>query len=105
LRQPFDSNQNACSGTDISKDVEPFDENFRFTDFNHGGFVANRLHIVKAGNQEWGILFLGPGVEIYTGMIIGQHAKENVGVSSKSIRLRKQLLDANDRKRQDKHRR
>jgi len=29
------------------------------------------------GLQERGILFLGPGVEVYEGMIIGQHAKEN----------------------------
>ncbi|GAB4302232.1 MAG: translational GTPase TypA [Desulfuromonadia bacterium] len=27
--------------------------------------------------QPRGVLFLGPGVEVYTGMIIGQHAKEN----------------------------
>ena len=29
------------------------------------------------GLQDRGILFLGPGVEVYEGMIIGQHAKEN----------------------------
>jgi len=29
------------------------------------------------GLQERGILFLGPGVEVYEGMIIGQHAKDN----------------------------
>jgi len=29
------------------------------------------------GLQERGILFLGPGVDVYEGMIIGQHAKEN----------------------------
>jgi GTP-binding protein len=29
------------------------------------------------GLQERGILFLGPGVEVYEGMVIGQHAKEN----------------------------
>jgi GTP-binding protein len=27
--------------------------------------------------QDRGILFIGPGVEVYEGMIIGQHAKEN----------------------------
>ncbi len=27
--------------------------------------------------QERGILFIGPGIEVYEGMIIGQHAKEN----------------------------
>lgn len=27
--------------------------------------------------QERGILFVGPGVEVYEGMVIGQHAKEN----------------------------
>ncbi|HKK01601.1 MAG TPA: translational GTPase TypA [Desulfuromonadales bacterium] len=29
------------------------------------------------GLQDRGILFVGPGVELYEGMIIGQHAKEN----------------------------
>jgi GTP-binding protein len=29
------------------------------------------------GLQERGILFVGPGVDVYEGMIIGQHAKEN----------------------------
>ena len=29
------------------------------------------------GLQDRGILFVGPGVDVYEGMIIGQHAKEN----------------------------
>ena len=29
------------------------------------------------GLQERGFFFVGPGVEVYTGMIVGQHAKEN----------------------------
>ncbi len=29
------------------------------------------------GMQDRGILFIGPGVEVYEGMVIGQHAKEN----------------------------
>jgi len=29
------------------------------------------------GMQDRGILFIGPGIEVYEGMIIGQHAKEN----------------------------
>ena len=29
------------------------------------------------GLQERGILFVGPGVEVYEGMIVGEHAKEN----------------------------
>jgi GTP-binding protein len=29
------------------------------------------------GLQERGIFFVGPGVEVYEGMIVGQHAKEN----------------------------
>jgi len=95
--------------------------------------------------QERGILFIGPGIDVYEGMIIGQHAKENdlvvnackgkkltnvrasgsdeairltparnltleqalefidqdelVEVTPKSIRLRKRLLDENERKK------
>jgi GTP-binding protein len=29
------------------------------------------------GLQERGLFFVGPGVEVYEGMIVGQHAKEN----------------------------
>ena len=29
------------------------------------------------GLQDRGILFVGPGIEVYEGMIVGQHAKEN----------------------------
>jgi GTP-binding protein len=29
------------------------------------------------GLQDRGVLFIGPGVEVYEGMIVGQHAKEN----------------------------
>ncbi|PLX71897.1 MAG: translational GTPase TypA [Desulfuromonas sp.] len=95
--------------------------------------------------QERGILFIGPGIDVYEGMVIGQHAKENdlvvnackgkkltnvrasgsdeairltparnltleqalefidhdelVEVTPKSIRLRKRLLDENERKK------
>ncbi|TYO99992.1 GTP-binding protein [Geothermobacter ehrlichii] len=98
--------------------------------------------------QERGILFVGPGVKVYEGMIIGQHAKENdlvvnpgkgkkltniraagsdeavrltpprtlsleqalefidddelVEVTPKSIRLRKKVLNANERKKLEK---
>jgi GTP-binding protein len=98
--------------------------------------------------QERGFLFLGAGVDVYEGMIIGQHAKENdlivnscrgkkltnvrasgsdeairlttpriptleqaleyisddelVEVTPKSIRLRKKVLDANERKKYEK---
>ncbi len=96
--------------------------------------------------QERGHLFVGPGVNVYEGMIIGQHAKDNdlvvnackgkkltnvrasgsdeairltppremtleqalefidndelVEVTPVSIRLRKRLLDENERKKQ-----
>jgi GTP-binding protein len=99
--------------------------------------------------QERGILFVGPGVQVYEGMIIGQHSRENdlvvnacrgkkltnvrasgsddavritppknmsleqaleyidddelVEITPKSIRLRKRYLDANERKRMEKH--
>ncbi|GAB4169273.1 MAG: translational GTPase TypA [Geothermobacteraceae bacterium] len=98
--------------------------------------------------QDRGILFVGPGVKVYEGMIIGQHAKENdlvvnpgkgkkltnvrasgsdeavrltpprilsleqalefidddelVEVTPSSIRLRKKILDANERKKYEK---
>jgi GTP-binding protein len=98
--------------------------------------------------QDRGTLFIGPGVEVYEGMIIGQHAKENdlvvnackgkkltnvrasgsdeairltpatvlsleqaleyidddelVEVTPKSIRLRKKILAANERKKYEK---
>jgi GTP-binding protein len=100
--------------------------------------------------QERGILFIGAGVKVYEGMIIGQNAKENdlvvnagkgkkltnvrasgsddavrlttprtlsleqalefiaedelVEVTPESIRLRKKVLDANDRKKSEKQR-
>jgi len=100
--------------------------------------------------QERGTLFVGPGVNVYEGMILGQHAKENdlvvnacrgkkltnvrasgsdeairltpprlltleqaleyidddelVEVTPRSIRLRKKLLDANERKKAEKGR-
>jgi len=99
--------------------------------------------------QDRGILFVGPGVQVYEGMIIGQHSRENdlvvnscrgkkltnvrasgsddavritppkilsleqaleyidddelVEITPKSIRLRKRYLDANERKRMEKH--
>jgi len=102
------------------------------------------------GLQDRGILFVGPGVSVYEGMIIGQHAKENdlvvnagkgkkltnvrasgsdeavrltpprilsleqalefidedelVEVTPQSIRLRKKILDANERKKDEKRR-
>jgi GTP-binding protein len=95
--------------------------------------------------QDRGSLFVGPGVKVYEGMILGQHAKENdlvvnackgkkltnvrasgsdesirltppreltleqalefidndelVEITPQSIRLRKRLLDENDRKK------
>jgi GTP-binding protein len=98
--------------------------------------------------QERGILFVHPVTKVYTGMIVGQHAKENdlvvntskgkklsnvrasgtdeairltppriltleqaleyidddelVEITPKSIRLRKKVLDANQRKKVDK---
>nr|WP_320115477.1 translational GTPase TypA [uncultured Desulfuromonas sp.] len=98
--------------------------------------------------QDRGILFVGPGIKVYEGMIIGQHAKENdlvvnaskgkkltnvrasgsddairltppnvltleqaleyiaddelVEVTPESIRLRKKILDANERKKSEK---
>lgn len=98
--------------------------------------------------QDRGILFVGPGIRVYAGMIVGQHAKENdlvvntskgkkltnvrasgsddairltpprilsleqaleyidedelVEVTPKSIRLRKKILDENDRKKEEK---
>jgi GTP-binding protein len=99
--------------------------------------------------EERGPLFVGPGVKVYEGMIIGEHSRGNdlevnplkgkqltnirttskdeavrltpprrmsleqaiayigddelVEVTPKSIRLRKRLLDANDRKRASRH--
>jgi len=98
--------------------------------------------------QDRGVLFVGPGTEVYEGMIIGQHAKDNdlivnackgkkltnvrasgsdeairltppriltleqaleyidddelVEVTPNSIRLRKKVLDANERKKAEK---
>ncbi|MBN2645903.1 MAG: translational GTPase TypA [Desulfuromonadaceae bacterium] len=98
--------------------------------------------------QDRGILFVGPGIKVYAGMIVGQHAKENdlivntgkgkkltnvrasgsddairlttprnlsleqaleyidedelVEITPKSIRLRKKILDANERKKVEK---
>lgn len=98
--------------------------------------------------QDRGILFVHPATKVYTGMIIGQHAKENdlvvntskgkkltnvrssgtddairlippriltleqaleyidddelVEITPKSIRLRKKVLDANERKKSEK---
>jgi len=100
------------------------------------------------GLQDRGILFLGSGIKVYTGMIVGQNAKENdlvvnvgkgkkltnvrasgsddairlttprtlsleqalefidedelVEVTPQSIRLRKKVLNANDRKKSEK---
>jgi GTP-binding protein len=98
--------------------------------------------------QERGVLFVGPGVKAYAGMIVGENARENdlvvnpmkakkltniraagsdenvlltpprtltleqaiefiaddelVEVTPKSIRLRKRILDENERKRHSK---
>ncbi|MFA6687711.1 MAG: EF-Tu/IF-2/RF-3 family GTPase, partial [Desulfuromonas sp.] len=98
--------------------------------------------------QDRGILFVHPGTKVYTGMVVGQHAKENdlvvntnkgkklsnvrssgtddairltppriltleqaleyidddelVEITPKSIRLRKKILDANERKKSEK---
>jgi GTP-binding protein len=98
--------------------------------------------------QDRGVLFVGPGVNVYAGMIIGQHAKDNdlvvnpckgkkltnvrasgsdeairlttprdltleqalefidhdelVEITPESIRLRKRLLDENERKKESK---
>jgi GTP-binding protein len=100
--------------------------------------------------EDRGVFFIDPGVQVYGGMIIGEHSRDNdlevnpmkgkkltnirttskdeavrltpprlmtleqaiayiaederVEVTPKSIRLRKALLDANDRKRQDRAR-
>ena len=46
-----------------------------------GALVADRAGVTTAyalwGLQERGELFLGPGVEVYEGMIIGENAKDN----------------------------
>jgi GTP-binding protein len=46
-----------------------------------GALVADRAGVTTAyalwGLQERGELFLGPGIEVYEGMIIGENAKDN----------------------------
>ncbi|MBM3265160.1 MAG: translational GTPase TypA [candidate division Zixibacteria bacterium] len=115
----------------------------------HGSLIAavsgTSTSYALDGAQERGALFISPGIDVYTGMIVGQHARDKdlevnvcrskhltnmraagaddaillttpreitleyaleyigsdelVEVTPKSIRLRKRLLDANDRKR------
>lgn len=116
----------------------------------HGSLIAvvpgTSTAYALNGAQDRGTLFIGPGREVYAGMIVGQHARdvdleynvcktknltnmraagaddavvltppkqitleyaleyigpdELIEVTPKNIRLRKKLLDANDRKRQ-----
>ena len=45
------------------------------------------------GLQDRGLFFVGPGIEVYAGMIVGQHAKEsdlvvNVGKGKKLTNIR-----------------
>ena len=46
-----------------------------------GALVADRLGSTTTyslnGLQERGILFVGPGVEVYEGMIVGEHSRDN----------------------------
>ena len=46
-----------------------------------GALIADRLGSTTAyslnGLQERGILFVGPGVEVYEGMIVGEHSRDN----------------------------
>jgi len=48
---------------------------------NNGALVCDRkgqsVEYALLTLEERGILFLGPGVDVYEGMIIGEHAKEN----------------------------
>jgi len=46
-----------------------------------GAIVADRFGLATTyalnGLQERGILFVGPGVEVYEGMIVGEHSRDN----------------------------
>jgi len=46
-----------------------------------GSMVADRQGLTTAyslnGLQERGVLFVGPGVEVYEGMLIGEHSRDN----------------------------
>jgi GTP-binding protein len=46
-----------------------------------GALIADRLGNTTTyslnGLQERGILFVGPGVEVYEGMIVGEHSRDN----------------------------
>ena len=46
-----------------------------------GALIADRLGSTTAyslnGLQERGILFVGPGVEVYEGMVVGEHSRDN----------------------------
>jgi len=46
-----------------------------------GALIADRLGLTTTyalnGLQERGILFVGAGVEVYEGMIVGEHSREN----------------------------
>jgi GTP-binding protein len=46
-----------------------------------GALVADRLGLTTTyslnGLQERGILFVGPGVDVYEGMIVGEHSRDN----------------------------
>ena len=46
-----------------------------------GALIADRLGLTTTyslnGLQERGILFVGPGVEVYEGMIVGEHSRDN----------------------------
>jgi GTP-binding protein len=116
---------------------------------DHGSLIASEAGVSNAyglnNAQERGVMFIGPAVEVYEGMVVGQNALDNdielnvcktkkltnmrssgaddaiilvparpveldfameyigpdelVEVTPKSIRIRKRLLNANDRKR------
>jgi hypothetical protein len=46
-RKSFDPDQDPRSCTDVSKAVEPLDENICFANLNHGEIVAKRLRFVN----------------------------------------------------------
>ncbi|KAF9128220.1 hypothetical protein BGX30_014421, partial [Mortierella sp. GBA39] len=80
------------------------------------------------GVEDRGILFLEPGTEIYEGMIVGEHTRDNdiivnickekqltnaleylnddeyCEITPKSVRLRKKILNKSERERAEKHR-
>jgi GTP-binding protein len=66
-----------------------------------------------SNSEERGRLFIGPGVDVYEGMVVGLHVREGdldvnvckkklVEVTPKNVRIRKRTLDKGQRRRLEK---